>query len=251
MRECATKKKAQKIVVMKNQQNGLEVLTASFKSGNSGAAVQLLKRGVDSPEIRIAAAKHKIGAPLRKAYEEYQAAPTRIWIKYNPDTVRFNSGEYAGREIYCNGNCKNIPSWLDTREPAPVGLMEQAFMEADAAELKWLAALTKATNEETARFILKGHYVHHTTRKLLLELALSGFRPWVVHSGKGHYTRLSETYGEYKYHDVICVDEHITLEGSEPYQSQQQTNLFGSSGSKNTWTVRPGTSRTIDVVCWH
>jgi hypothetical protein len=40
----------------------VEILKKSFKkSGSTGVAVQLLKRGVDTPEIRFAARKHKFG----------------------------------------------------------------------------------------------------------------------------------------------------------------------------------------------
>lgn len=231
-------------------QNGLEILTASFQKGDTGSAVQLLKRGVDTAEIRHAVLKHKNGEPLRRAYDEYCAAPTRVWIKYNPDTVRFNSGEFAGREIFCNSNYRNVPTWLDTKEPSPEGLMDEAFAQADDAGIKWLAALTKATDKETAHFVVNGHYVHATTRKLVLQLALFGYRPRLVSSGNGKYVRLSETYGEYRYQDIIEVDASVNLNGSEPYQSAKQTALFGSSGSRNTWNVRAD-GRTIDVTCWN
>lgn len=113
-----------------------------------------------------------------------------------------------------------------------------------------MRALTKATDERTAGFVLNGHYVHATTRRLIVGLALLGYRPRLFSAGNGRYTRLSETYGEYKYSDVVEVDARINLNGSEPYQPDEVTALFGSSGSKNTWKVRQD-GRTIDVTCWH
>ncbi len=211
------------------QQNGLEILTASFAKGDTGSAVQLLKRGVDTPEIRHAALKHKNGEPLRKAEEEWQVAPTYRFISYNPDIINYPDG----REI---------------RQGQPG--YDEAYAEYKAAEAKWLNALTKATDKDTANFVVHGHYVHATTRRLILQLALLGYRPRLVSSGSGKYTRLSETYGEYKYSDVVEVDASVNLNGSEPYRPAEVSVLFGSSGSKNTWTVRAD-GRTVDVTCWH
>jgi len=210
-------------------QNGLEILKASFAKGDTGAAVQLLKRGVETLEIRNTALRHKNGEPLRRAEGEWQLAPTYRFISYNPDIINYPDG----REI---------------RQGQPG--YEAAYAEYKAAEAKWLAALTKASDKDTAHFVIHGHYVHATTRRLILRLALLGYRPRLVSSGNGKYTRLSETYGEYKYSDVVEVDASVNLNGSEPYQSAQQSTLFGSSGSKNTWTVRAD-GHTVDVTCWH
>ena len=210
-------------------QTGLEILTASFAKGDTGSAVQLLKRGVDSLEIRLAALKHQNGDPLRRAHEEWQAAPTYQFHKYNHDWIIYPDG----RKIK-----QGTLEW-----PA-------AYAEYKMAEEKWMRSLTKATDEKTANFVLNGHYVHATTRRLIVQLALLGYRPRLVSTGNGKYIRLSETYGEYRYQDVIEVDASVSLNGSEPHQPAEVTVLFGSSGSKNTWKVRPD-GRTIDVTCWH
>jgi len=184
---------------------------------------------VDTPEIRLAVLKHKNGEPLRRANEEWQAAPTCRFISYNPDIINYPDG----REI---------------RQGQPG--YEAAYTEYKAAEAKWLAALTKATDKDAGHFVIHGHYVHATTRRLILELALLGYRPRLVSSTSGKYVRLSGTYGEYRYDDVVEVDASVNLNGSEPYQPAEVSVLFGSSGSKNTWTVRPD-GRTVDVTCWH
>lgn len=210
-------------------QTGLEILTASFQKGDTGSAVQLLKRGVDTSEIRCAAMRHQHGEPLRRAQEEWEKAPAYQFIKYNPDWINYPDGRAVKQ---------GTPEW-----PA-------AYAEYKAAEEKWMRALTRATDARTAGFVLNGHYVHATTRRLIVGLALLGYRPRLVSAGNGKYTRLSETYGEYKYSDVVEVDAAVNLNGSEPYQPAEVTALFGSSCSKNTWKVRPD-GRTIDVTCWH
>lgn len=235
---------------MKTNAATLDILVASFKKGDTGSAVQLLKRGVDTPEIKTAVRQHKNGNPLKRVYEEYKKAPQRVCNQYNPDSVRFHSGQYAGRDIICNMNTRNVAAWLDTMQPAPEGLMKKALADADFVAKKWMKALVKATDMTTANFVVNGHYVHHTTQKIILQLALLGYRPKVVSIGNGEFIRLGETYGELRYEDVVQVCEHIDLAGSEPYLPVDQAILFGSSGSKNSWKMRED-GKTLDVTCWH
>lgn len=206
-------------------------LQTSFSKGDTLAATKLLELGVDTPEIRAAVLRHQSGEPLRQAEEEWAKAPTYCFIRYNPDIIRY----VDGREVY-----QGQPGYTE------------AHAEYKVAEAKWIEALTIATDERTARFVVHGHYVHHTTRKIILRLALLGYRPRLISEGSGKYTRLSETYGEYKYQDVVEVDALVNLDSSEPYQSGEQSELFGSSGSRNSWKTRSdGNGRTIDVTCWH
>lgn len=208
----------------------VEILQKSFvKSGNTGVAVQLLKRGINTPEIKRAVRQH--GArELQLAWDAILKAPTYRFIKYNPDEVEYPDG----RKVI-----QGAPGY------------KEAKAEADAVEAKWFRALARATDEKTARFVVHEHYVHATTKKLVRELLLQGYHPKVVQSGHGVYTMKSESYGEYRYHDIVVLDQVVEgLEGSESCRNEDVSRLFGSSGSRNTWSVRED-GLTVDVICWH
>lgn len=208
--------------------NGIEVLSSSAAAGNTGAAVQLAKRGVSTPEITALCRKHEANK-FNAAREAWHKAPTYREIRYNPGWF-----EVDGKSI--------------TRRDNPDEFNRLAA-EYDVAYAAWEKALARASTPAVARFILNGHYVHNTTKRVVLALLGAGYRVTAVECGNGKYIRLQDTYGEYRYIDTVTCDTVVNIpNGDEPYQSAEVSVLFGSSGSRNDWRVN---GNTITVTCWH
>lgn len=112
----------------------------------------------------------------------------------------------------------------------------------EAADKQWVLALEAATDPKTAAFIEYGPLTRSTTRRLLLEAALAGYRPKLIESRPGKWDCKRKAY---YYEDTIQVP--LSEDGDEPTRGEVRS-LFGCSGNRNTWTVLP--NGLIQVTNW-